>query len=132
MIYAMSEKEDIKIFAQQTLGCGCPEEVFEHIDSQSNVKLNGLVLRRKIKIGDRLLIYIAEMAGADSVKQNMAFLVASGRKERDSIGFNRFRLVLTADNISEVQKVAEAVFAVINKDEKVHLHVISKKSIPFL
>jgi len=128
----MSGKEDIKTFAHQTLGCGCPEEVFEHIDSQSNVRLEGIVLNRRIKIGNRLLIYIAEMADADSVKQNLAFLVASGRKERDHIGFNRFRLVLTADDISEVQKVAEAVFAVINRDNKVHLHIIPKKSIAFL
>jgi hypothetical protein len=132
MEYAMSGKEDIKIFAQQTLGCGCPEEVFEHIDSQSDVQLDGRRLSRIIKIGNRLLIYIVEMADADSVKQNLAFLVASGRKERDRIRFNRFRLVLTADDITEVQKVAEAVFAVINRDEKVHLHVIPKKSIPFL
>jgi hypothetical protein len=128
----MSGKEDIKIFAQQTLGCGCPEEVFEHIDSQSNVQLEGIMLSRRIKIGNRLLIYIVDMPDAEAVKQKLAFLVASGRKERDRIGFNRFRLVLTADDIDDVKKVAEAVFAVINKDEKVHLHVIAKKSIPFL
>jgi hypothetical protein len=130
MGYAMSENEDIKIFAQETLGCGCPEEVFEHIDSQSDVKLDGIVLSRKIKIGNRLLIYIAEMADADSVRRNLEFLAASGRRERDSIGFNRFRLVLTADDIDEVKKVADEMFAVINSDDKVHLHVISKKSIP--
>jgi hypothetical protein len=128
----MSEKENIKIFAQQTLGCGCPEEVFEHIDSQSNVQLDGMVLSRKIKIGNRLLIYVVEMADAGSVKQNLAFLVASGRKERDSIGFNRFRLVLSADNTDEVKKTAEAMFAGINRDDKVHLHVLPKKSVPFL
>jgi len=128
----VSEKGDIKTFVQQTLGCGCPEEVFQHIDSQSNVKLNGIVLSRRIKIGNRLLIYIVELADASSVKQHLAFLVTSGRKERDRIGFNRFRLVLTADDITEVQKVAEAVFAVINRDGKVHLHVIPKKSILFL
>ena len=132
MEYVTSEKENIKIFAQQTLGCGCPEEVFQHIDSQSNVQLNGIVLSRRIKIGNRLLIYIVETTDADSVKHNLAFLVASGRKERDSIGFNRFRLVLTSDDTGEVKKVAEEMFAVINRDEKVHLHVIPKKSIPFL
>jgi hypothetical protein len=128
----MSRKEDIKIFAQETLGCGCPEEVFEHIDSQSDVRLDGVLLSRRIEIGNRLLIYIVEMPGAEAVKQNLAFLAASGRKERDRIGFNRFRLVLTADDITEVQKVAEAVFAVVNRDDKVYLHVIPKKSIPFL
>ena len=127
----MSGKEDIKIFAQQTLGCGCPEEVFQHIDSQSNVQLNGIVLNRRIKIGNRLLIYIVEIKDADSVKNNLAFLVSSGRKERDAIGFNRFRLVLTADDIDKVKKIAEEMFDVISSDEKVHLHVISKKSIPF-
>ena len=127
----MSEKEDIKIFAQETLGCGCPEEVFEHIDSRSNVELNGVVLRRKIKIGNRLLIYIVQMADADSVKQNLALLVTAGREERDDIGFNRFRLVLTADDVAEVRKIAEDMFAVINKDDKVHLHVIPKKTMPF-
>ena len=128
----MSEKDEIKIFVQQTLGCGCPEEVFEHIDSQSNVELNGIVLSRRIKIGNRLLIYIVEMADVDAVKKNLAFLVASGRKERDSIGFNRFRLVLIADDIRELKQFAEAVFAGTNRDEKVHLHIIPKKNVLFL
>ena len=127
----MSEKENIKIFAQEILGCGCPEEVFEHIDSESNVRLNGIVLIRRIRIGNRLLIYLAEMKDTTSVKKNLPFLITSGRKERDGIGFNRFRLVLVSDDTSEMKKVAEEMFSAINRDDKVHLHVIPRKSISF-
>ena len=122
--------ENIKTFVKNTLGCGCPEEVFEYIDCQSNIKLNDVVLRNRINIGNRLLIYIVEVHNGDSLKNVLPLLIATGKKERDDLKFNRFRLVLASDNIDETKKVADDVFRTIEKDEKIHLHIIFKTDIP--
>ena len=125
----MSREEDIKNFAQLTLGCGCPEEVFKIIECRSNITLDGVQIRDHINIGNRLLIYIVEISDPDSVKKILLSLVSAGRKERDGSGFNRLRLVLTADDISTLPKDTENIFLSINTDEKVHLHLIRKADI---
>jgi hypothetical protein len=125
------DKEKIKTFVKQTLGCACPEEVFEYIDCQSNIKLNDdIVLNTKINIGNRLLIYVVEANNPGFIKNVLPFLVNTGKKERDNLRFNRFRLVLVTDKLDEIKEVAESLFNTINKDEKVHLHVIQKNKVP--
>ncbi len=125
----MIMKENIKTFVQQTLGCACPEEVFKYIDCQSNIKLNNIVLS-KINIGNRLLIYVVEVNSAYSVRDILPFLIEKGRKERDSLQFNRFRLVIATDNLDEIKQVADRVFQALDKDEKIHLHVVLKEDLP--
>ena len=125
----MSRDADIKKFAQFTLGCGCPEEVFKIIECRSNIILDGIQIRDRINIGNRLLIYVVEVSRQDSVEKILKSLVIYGRKERDSAGFNRFRLVLTADDIGIFQRDAETIFRSVNSDEKVHLHLIRKADI---
>jgi hypothetical protein len=125
----MSRDADIKKFAQATLGCGCPEEVFKIIECRANIILDGIQIRDRINIGNRLLIYVVEVGRPDSVEKILKSLVIYGRKERDSAGFNRFRLVLTADDIGIFQRDAETIFKSINSDEKVHLHLIRKADI---
>ena len=122
--------EEIKAFAQQTLGCGCPEEVFKYIDCQSNIRVDDILLSGKINIGNRLLIYIVEINDINSVKHVLTFLIDRGIKERDSSNFNRLRLVLASDNADGIRQVAEDVFRNIDRDEKVHLHIIFKRDIP--
>jgi hypothetical protein len=125
------DKESIKTFVQQTLGCGCPEEVFKLIDCQFNIKLNNeAILRNKINIGNRLLIYVLEVNNTGPLKNILPFLVKSGKTERDNLKFNRFRLVLITDRVEEIIRTAESIFAAINKDEKVHLHVVDKDMVP--
>jgi len=127
----MIKSENIKTFVKQTLGCGCPEEVFNHIGYQTNIKLDdNILISNKINIGNRLLIYIVEISNPDSVKHVLSSLLDIGKKERDSSGFNRFRLVLATDKLDEIKEVADIVFKTIDKDERIHLHVISKKNIP--
>jgi len=125
------DREAIKLFVQQILGCGCPEEVFEHIDCQFNIKLNHeIILRNKIKIGNRLLIYVLEVNNAGPIKSILPFLVAAGKTERDNLRFNRFRLVLVTDKSDELKQAVESMFNTINKDDKVHLHVVHKETVP--
>lgn len=125
----MLQKEKIKTFVQQTLGCGCPEEVFREIYYESNIPLNNIILRNKINIGNKLLIYIVEMKRIDSIRDTLAFLLDSGRKERDRFKFNRFRLVLATDNVDEMRRRVQVIFNTIEKDELIHLHVVHKDDI---
>jgi len=121
----------IKTFVQQTLGCGCPEDVFKYINSQSSILLNNILLRNKINIGNKLLIFVIEVNRVDSLKETLKLLVNAGKKERDSLGFNRFRLVIVADNPGILEQNACNIFNSLEKDERIHLHVIHKKDIPF-
>jgi len=126
----MVNNENIITFAQSILGCGCPEEVFHYIECQCDIKINDLAVKNRINIGNRLLIYVAEVDEPDSVNRILPLLCDAGKKDRDSSGFNRFRLVLAADILDDIKQAAEDIFKTINKDEKMHLHVILKKNIP--
>ena len=124
-------KETIKTFVKQTLGCACPDEVFEYIDCQDNIKLNNdILLQNKINIGNRLLIYVVEVNNSGPIKNVLPFLVSTGKTERDNLKFNRFRLVLVTDKVNKIKEIAESLFNTINKDEKVYLHVVAKADIP--
>ncbi len=129
----MASTEQIKRFVQDTLGCGCPEEVFRSIQCRWNVRLNSFItLRAAIIIGNRLLIYIAEAGSAGCIEEHLPVLVAMGRRERDEKGLNRFRLVLTAEDPVEIQGVTEKMFEKLRgNDEKLHLHAIRKSDMPF-
>jgi hypothetical protein len=129
----MPSPEHIRPFVQNTLGCGCPEEVFRSIDVRRNVRLNSfIVLDSAIVIGNRLLIYVAEAGSTGCVEEHLPVLIAKGRKERDEKGLSRFRLVLVADDRDGVKNNAERLFEDLrDNDEKVHLHVIKKSDMPF-
>jgi len=125
-----SLNKKIKFFIQKTLGCNCPEEVFRHIDCQSHVPVNKIIVKNRFNIGNRLLIYVIEVSDTISLQTILPLLLHAGQKERDEAGFNRFRLVLETDRAHEVKRAAEEIFKGISKDEKIHLHVIHKENIP--
>jgi hypothetical protein len=122
----MINKENIKMFVRETLGCECPDAVFEYIDSKLNVKLNeDILLNDKINIGNRLLIYIIKVNDTKFIKTNLSKLISIGKNERDLKGFNRFRLVIFTDKVDEIRQIAHNIFKRLeNKDEKVYLHII--------
>ena len=126
----MTEREQIKEFVQCSLGCTCPEEIFDDIEQNFDVKLNNdIMLDEKLKIGERLLIYIIKIDSTDKLISDLPTLVLMGRLERDSLSFNRFRLVIRTENSKEIKPQAENLFSAMNlMDEKVHLHVIGNES----
>ena len=126
--------EKIKTFVKHTLGCACPEEVFKHIDCKQNIKLNDdISLNSKINIGNRLLIYVVEADNQNFITINLPLLVHAGKKERDSSGFNRLRLVIATDKMDGIKEITNSVFQAIgNRDEKIHLHIIHKKDLSLL
>jgi hypothetical protein len=127
----MTNNEKIKLFVIQTLGCACPEEVFQYIHCQHNIKLNDdILLHNKINIGNRLLIYVVEINNPDSIKRNLPLIIQAGKNERESSGLNRFRLVIATERVDQIKHIADSVFNNLkDKDEKIHLHIIHKKEI---
>jgi hypothetical protein len=126
----MVKKQEIKTFVKKTLGCSCPEEVFAYIDCRSNIPLNNVLLRNKINIGNRLLIFVVEVNNDESLKETLKSLVDAGRKERDGFRFNRVRLVLATDNPGLVKRRACDIFDTLERDERIHVHVVHKDDIP--
>ncbi len=89
----MIEKENIKSFVKQTLGCECDDKVFELIESQEDAKVdNRYLLADKINIGNRLLIYVIVLNDSNLLKNFLPPLFSIGKQERDVRGFNRLDL----------------------------------------
>lgn len=118
------EKERIKKFALDVLGCGCDRSVFDSIDVTDNCMLScGVSLSRKILIGRRLLIYIADadQCAPDRVER----ILAEGLRERDGCGYNRLRLVIVASDPASLRKAYNDAFEKSTmRDEKTHIHVV--------
>lgn len=123
----MVMNDKVKEFVRNALGCQCPEEVFEKIEVDSEVKVAGYTVERRINVGDRLLIYIVD--GDKLSEEDLKRLVIAGKEERDNRDFNRFRLVVMSDGKGEANLVG--LQELVKGYEKVHLHVISKSLIDF-
>lgn len=130
----VTDRENIKSFVRQVLGCQCPEDAFRHVENKCSIPLhNGILLRNRINIGNRLLVYVVVTDSAAFVKDALHELLRTGKDERDRMGFNRFRLVLAADDVEGIAEVADTTFnAFPQRDEKVHLHVVTKDAISLL
>ena len=123
--------QTIETFTREILGCDCPAEVFKHIDCQDQSSLGNDDLRLfRIDIGQRLLIYIVECLDNDVLADTVQTLTTLGQQERDSLGFNRFRLVITTDEPADIEEQAQGAFKTLSPDDKVHLHVIHRNDFP--
>ena len=123
----MQAYPEIKRFVQETLGCSCPEEVFNKIDYQ---KENDGISGRKVTVGDRLLVYIITMDGKSSIQRVINSALEQGVEERERKGFNRFRLVLVASCPDVLRSSAEHAFDSSGyTDENTHLHVVNESDV---
>ena len=120
----MNSKEAIISFVRETLGCQCPQEVFEHIDIAHNPERD---IKLRINVGGRLLIYVEEIEDPDSPDDTLEKLIRAGIEERDSTGLNRFRLVVPVEDLKSIKDTLMEKFDAIRRgDEKAHLHVLEK------
>ena len=123
----MQTYTEIKRFVQETLGCSCPEEVFNKIDYQK--ECDGIT-GSKVSVGDRLLIYIITMDGKSNIQGVINSALERGVEERDKKGLNRFRLVLVASHPEELRSSAEQAFNDSGyTNEKTHLHVVNESDV---
>ena len=123
----MQTYPEIKRFVQETLGCTCPEELFNQIDYQEE---DDSISGRKVTVGDRLLVYIIAMDRKSSIQGVINSALEQGVEERDKKGLNRFRLVLVASRPDELRSPAEHAFDRSGyTDEKTHLHVVNESDV---
>jgi hypothetical protein len=125
----MISKEEIRLFVRETLGCTCPEEVFQHVDCRAG---ENTLLDYEIDVGNRLLIFVASIDRETPLKSLIQQLVWDGINKRNVEDFNRFRLVLLAEKPTDFAEEASAIFQSLGADDKVHLHVASKDDFPAL
>lgn len=117
----MQDKKAITRFVKDSLGCRCPDEVFNRIDITNHAQAKGIPLLARMVVGNRLLIYVAESHGEAVIRS----LVQTGLQERDNAGLNRFRLVIASrDPLAEANPLYRAFEAARDGDGKTHLHVI--------
>ncbi len=128
----MIRYDAIKSFVANTLGCNCPEEVFETISLEDDCQtIADVPVSCRIVIGNRLLIYIAKAGNVTKPEEQLRALVETARKERDENKYNRARIVLTADDANATDPDLRVLFEEIRgDDEKMHLHIVSERAIP--
>lgn len=122
----------LRRFVRDTLGCRCPDAVLREIDYRRGAVLaSGRILTGRVAVGGRLLIYISEVGdplGAEPVVED---LLANGRAERERGGYQRFRLVLAANDRVATRALAEPLFArCAAGDDRLHLHVVLPVDLP--
>ena len=118
----MQQYSRIKRFVRQTLGCTCPEHVFDTIEC---VNEDDGVRNTKITVGNRLLIYLVRTSTDSGIQATIDTALERGVRERDENGHNRFRLVLVTLHRDELSAQAENAFAGSrHADERTHLHIV--------
>jgi len=119
-------KAEIVNFAVHILGCGCDKSVFDSIEKEENIILNcGIRLRKKIVIGKRLLIYIAD---ADKLRpEDIMNVIKEGVSERNRMGYNRLRLAIITPDANGISSSYLSEFGILmEKDDKTNIHIVSE------
>jgi len=112
-------------FVRATLGCKCPDEVFQ------SVAIDRADSHTRLVVGKRLLIYVLEIPPGKAAGRALARLTEQGIGERNSAQLNRFRLVVASTNPALARTDAQSTFAeVAGTDDRAHLHVISTNQLP--
>ena len=121
-----TEKKEIRRFIRHTLGCTCPDEVFEHIDIESMSQIDHISGDfTRLVMGNRLLVYIWKLEEIDLLLKQFSSIFQTGKNERDQKNLNRFRLVIGTPWLEEAKQILEqAVASHDYTDDKSHLHIL--------
>lgn len=126
-----ADRVSIEHFVRDTLGCGCPDEVFQHLAVSRLPPIAGRPLIVQLQVGSRLLIHVVAMPDGAATHGWIEQLAANGRAARDRHGYNRFRLVIASPVPPVSARELEDRFArAIVGDDKAHLHVVDRGELP--
>ncbi|MFV2071354.1 MAG: hypothetical protein ACC742_01695 [Thermoanaerobaculales bacterium] len=129
----MHEEQSARLrhFVRSTLGCGCPEEVLQHITS-SRFNLCARTPLTRLDVGGRLLVYLFEAEEGTGISEAaLREAVEHGVAERDRLGFNRLRIVVAADDPEALRPAVEGSFAVLEHSaDRVNLHLVATSDLP--
>lgn len=124
----------LRAFVRGALGCGCPDSVFERIETGTlaeDVFVAGH--GRRIVVGDTLLIYIIRPASLAALCGQVGRVAVRGRRDRDEHGYNRFRLVLASGVDTAAQGTLAAEFTdAAGADARLHIHFVPPEAVATL
>ena len=125
------DRASIEHFVRRTLGCGCPDEVFEHVFISRLPGVAGRTPIVQLLVGSRLLIHVVHPPGGEAVNGWVEQLASNGRAARDRHGYNRFRLVVASPAPpAAAREIQERFSKATVGDEKAHLHFVSNDELP--
>lgn len=116
----------VRKFVRETLGCGCPEEVFDDLLLAEETIGDGETTTRTLLVGNRLLIVMLSCKDWGDLSGVLPQLVRHYRQKRDERGFNRVRLVVACNQPALLQPAASLCFTGLPEvDERMHLHILT-------
>lgn len=120
--------DKLKVFVKNTLGCGCPEKVFEKVDVGTHLADGYEKEITRIVVGDTLLIYILRPELYDNLVDGVAAIGLAGKADRNTNDYNRFRLVVSGleDDVQQA-KVSDRFSELFSDDEKMHIHFVNQE-----
>lgn len=125
------DRASIEHFVRSTLGCGCPDEVFQHLVVSRLPPIAGRPPIVQLQVGSRLLIHVVAPPDGATANRWIEQLAANGRTARDRHGYNRFRLVIVSPTTPDSTGEIRELFArAITGDDKAHLHFIGSDQLP--
>jgi len=126
-----ADRQSIEHFVRTTLGCKCPDEVFQSIAIERAPTPDTALPHTRLVIGERLLIHVFEAPSVKATVAAVSKLATQGRTERDAKQYNRYRLVLASAHPTQVLDDAKSSFAsVVGDDQRAHLHVLATDRLP--
>ncbi|EGV17103.1 hypothetical protein [Thiocapsa marina] len=125
-------RAELERFVRGTLGCTCPDAVFERVEMREGPALPCGGSVRRIAIGGRLLIHVVEGVSVEDVNRGIHAWTLSGRIDRDDARMNRFRLVIGLDGLStgDAGGIRDAFAAACDDgDDRIHLHIVDSDAL---
>ena len=116
----LAVKSNTTLLVRDTLGCTCPQEVFDNYRVRSHV--SGSIPMVQLIMGDRLLVRIVDAAKLNDPEKTAMELLKEGLAERDRLNLNRFRLVIVGTFPPSKAHVLTGLPETM--DPKVHLHIL--------
>lgn len=127
------DSEKLKVFVKNTLGCTCPDEVFEKIQV-GKCLVDGVKKEiTRIVIGDTLLIYIISRQSGIKIVNTVDLIAMAGKTDRDTNHYNRYRMVVAKlEDIEQQVRASEHFSKTYSADEKMHIHFVDQELVDTL
>jgi hypothetical protein len=126
-----ADRQSIEHFVRGTLGCKCPDDVFESIKILRAPTPTAATPHTRLVIGERLLIDVVEAQAVKAAGTTVTRLARKGLADRDAQHYNRYRLVVASDHPTQLLADAKASFAsAAGDDPRAHLHILATDQLP--
>ena len=124
-------RAELIAFVRGTLGCGCPDEVFEDMRVERRPEpFAGLPVDALVRIGGRLVVALCSPTDRHQIEAALARIVTVGVTTRDAEGFNRLRVVVVTADDAAGPVLATLFAAATGGDKRAFLHVVAPSAVP--